>query len=59
VTKSNEGRIRLDKSCRDCANFEQATESSGTCRVESRLEQTMKLVDFIACFFFKDRTGAA
>jgi hypothetical protein len=57
MVNSKDG-VQLDKSCRDCANFEQTTESAGTCRIESRTEQTTKLVDFISCFFFRNREGA-
>lgn len=52
---TNNKDIKLDKSCRDCSNFEQTSESVGACRVESRPEQVMKQVNFISCRFFKPR----
>lgn len=53
MTNNSDNKIPLDKSCRDCANFEQASESVGKCRVEARPGQEMKSVDFIACRFFR------
>jgi recombinational DNA repair protein RecR len=54
---SERARIRLDKSCRDCVNFTQTSDSSGKCIAEYRDDDAIKLVDNIACFFFKARFG--